>query len=165
MSLLGECRDINGLAVKHGLMYMAGPGECHQCVCESGVPKNCQDVMCHQPQVFVFSLHLFNETNFQLLMHRKGFHTHFTLILQNCSTFRKGARCCDFVCLDDLSSGKTDVVSLEGDFGLRLIASVITAILSFSLLFFLIHRLRQRKIRCKLISSYIKHSLSHEYFN
>ncbi|XP_034248975.1 uncharacterized protein LOC117649891 isoform X2 [Thrips palmi] len=115
MSLLGECRDINGLAVKHGLMYMAGPGECHQCVCESGVPKNCQDVMCHQPQ--------------------------------NCSTFRKGARCCDFVCLDDLSSGKTDVVSLEGDFGLRLIASVITAILSFSLLFFLIHRLRQRKIR------------------
>lgn len=53
MSLLGECRDINGLAVKHGLMYMAGPGECHQCVCESGVPKNCQDVMCHQPQVLL----------------------------------------------------------------------------------------------------------------
>lgn len=114
MSLLGECRDINGLAVKHGLMYMAGPGECHQCVCESGVPKNCQDVMCHQPQ--------------------------------NCSTFRKGARCCDFVCLDDLSSGKSDI-GLEGDFGLRLIASVITAVLSFSLLFFLVHRLRQRKSR------------------
>ncbi|KAK3924013.1 Integral membrane protein DGCR2/IDD [Frankliniella fusca] len=112
---LTECRDINGLHVKHGLMYMAGPGECHQCVCDNGVPKNCQDVMCHQPQ--------------------------------NCSTFRKGARCCDFVCLDDLSSGKSDVVGFEGDFGLRLIASVITAVLSFSLLFFLVHRLRQRKIR------------------
>ena len=60
MSLLGECRDINGLAVKHGLMYMAGPGECHQCICENGVPKNCQDVMCHQPQVLLSLLNLLN---------------------------------------------------------------------------------------------------------
>lgn len=35
----------------------------------------------------------------------------------------------------------------SSDMGLRLVASCVTAILSLSLIFFLIHRLRQRKIR------------------
>lgn len=36
------------------------------------------------------------------------------------------------------------------DIGLRSVASFVTAILSLSLLFFLIHRLRQRKIQGKI---------------
>lgn len=58
---------------------------------------------------------------------------------------------------DTLSSVSNDKTEGEGttiaegnanyDTGLRLVASFITAVLSLSLLFFLIHRLRQRKIR------------------
>lgn len=58
---------------------------------------------------------------------------------------------------DTLSSVSNEKTEGEGtaitdgnanyDTGLRLVASCITAVLSLSLLFFLIHRLRQRKIR------------------
>lgn len=59
-----------------------------------------------------------------------------------------GTSCCEFKCLDDILS-KTDNYSDTYDMALRLIASLVTAVLSISLLFFLIHRLRQRKIRLR----------------
>ncbi|KAK9506655.1 hypothetical protein O3M35_008550 [Rhynocoris fuscipes] len=65
---------------------------------------------------------------------------------QDCKSFRVGNSCCEFICLDD-TLGKSDSEHDFNDVGLRLIASAITAILSLSLLFFLLHRLRQRKIR------------------
>ena len=56
-----------------------------------------------------------------------------------------GDACCEWVCdqWDDSVSGSVS------DLGLRLMASAITAIFSLSLLFFLIYRLRQRKLRSR----------------
>ncbi|KAJ9584307.1 hypothetical protein L9F63_021338, partial [Diploptera punctata] len=68
----------------------------------------------------------------------------------DCKSFRVGNSCCEFICLDDtLPKTSSDGIGPDSntDLGLRLIASAVTAILSLSLLFFLIHRLRQRKIR------------------
>lgn len=47
---------------------------------------------------------------------------------------------------DGIGSNTTDATT-NYDIGLRSVASFVTAVLSLSLLFFLIHRLRQRKIR------------------
>ncbi|XP_046678880.1 integral membrane protein DGCR2/IDD-like [Homalodisca vitripennis] len=66
---------------------------------------------------------------------------------QDCKSFRVGNSCCEFICLDDTILNRDGGHDINADLGLRLIASAITAILSLSLLFFLIHRLRQRKIR------------------
>lgn len=71
----------------------------------------------------------------------------YTLLYKDCKSFRVGNSCCEFICLDDTILNRDGGHDLNADLGLRLIASAITAILSLSLLFFLIHRLRQRKIR------------------
>jgi len=55
---------------------------------------------------------------------------------KNCVSLRVGPACCQWIC-DDTAS----------DIGLRLVGSAVTAILSLSLLFFLIYRLRQRRLR------------------
>ena len=61
---------------------------------------------------------------------------------QGCRSLRVGDACCEWVC------DKWDETSASvSDLGLRLMASAITAIFSLSLLFFLIYRLRQRKLR------------------
>lgn len=62
---------------------------------------------------------------------------------QGCRSLRVGDACCEWVCdkWDDSVNGSVS------DLGLRLMASAITAIFSLSLLFFLIYRLRQRKLR------------------
>ena len=62
---------------------------------------------------------------------------------QGCRSLRVGDACCEWVC-DKWDDTVTGTVS---DLGLRLMASAITAIFSLSLLFFLIYRLRQRKLR------------------
>ena len=77
--------------------------------------------------------------------------------LQACNSFRVGKTCCDFICLDDMLPKRPDGSGGPGgglssnDFGLRMVASAVTAILSLTLLLFLIHRLRQRKIRGELL--------------
>lgn len=89
---------------------------------------------------------------------------------QDCKSFRIGTPCCEFICLDDtlssVTNDKTDLIEGSSgdsgansnyDLGLRLIASCATAILSLSLLFFLIHRLRQRKIRGEIF--FVSYSL------
>lgn len=88
---------------------------------------------------------------------------------QGCKSFRFGTACCEFICLDDTLSSvthdKTDVnggntsdPSANYDLGLRLVASCITAVLSLSLLLYLIHRLRQRKIRGECLKKLYKNS-------
>merc|ERR1719468_21492 len=62
---------------------------------------------------------------------------------QGCRGLRVGDACCEWVC-DQWDTEMTGTVS---DLGLRLMASAITAIFALSLLFFLIYRLRQRKLR------------------
>ena len=64
---------------------------------------------------------------------------------QGCHSLRAGDACCEWVC-DRWDEGEGSQVS---DLGLRLVASAVTAILSLSLLFFLIYRLRQRKLRSR----------------
>ena len=60
----------------------------------------------------------------------------------NCVSLRVGDACCQWIC-DDVEPPPGSI----SDIGLRLVASAITAILSLSLLFFLIYRLRQRRLR------------------
>lgn len=62
---------------------------------------------------------------------------------QGCRSLRVGDACCEWVCDQWEDTGNGSV----SDLGLRLVASAVTAILSLSLLFFLIYRLRQRKLR------------------
>lgn len=71
------------------------------------------------------------------------------LLFQNCKSFSVGKSCCEFICLDDTLNKGDGFSEFGADFGLRLIVSAIAAILSLCLLFFLVHRLRQRKIRGK----------------
>lgn len=61
---------------------------------------------------------------------------------KNCLSLRVGDACCQWICdeWDTPRSGGNDI-------GLRLVASAITAVFSLALLFFLIYRLRQRKLR------------------
>merc|ERR1719468_1158048 len=62
---------------------------------------------------------------------------------QGCRSLRVGDACCEWVC----DQWDTEMTGSVSDLGLRLMASAITAIFSLSLLFFLIYRLRQRKLR------------------
>lgn len=61
---------------------------------------------------------------------------------KNCLSLRVGDACCQWICeeWETPRSGANDI-------GLRLVASAITAVFSLALLFFLIYRLRQRKLR------------------
>lgn len=68
---------------------------------------------------------------------------------QNCKSFRLGRTCCDFICLDDKLPTLPDADGPSTDLGLRMVASAVTAILSLALLLFLIHRLRQRRLRAQ----------------
>ncbi|XP_063612912.1 uncharacterized protein LOC134786298 [Penaeus indicus] len=69
---------------------------------------------------------------------------------QDCKSFRIGALCCDFICLDDILPKIPDgKINPSTDLGLRMVASAVTAILSLALLLFLIHRLRQRRLRAQ----------------
>jgi len=61
----------------------------------------------------------------------------------NCLRLRVGSACCQWICDDWDKPGSLS------DIGLRLVASCVTAILSLSLLFFLVYRLRQRRIRSR----------------
>ncbi|XP_044019992.1 putative uncharacterized protein DDB_G0292292 isoform X2 [Aphidius gifuensis] len=126
----GVCKDSQGHTYNTGFLYIPEP--CTVCVCDNGSPKWCKAVICTLSQK--------------------------PMPKQDCKSFRiDGTPCCEFICLDDtLSSGTNDKsdgiensseTSANYDLGLRLVASCFTAILSLSLLFFLIHRLRQRKIR------------------
>ena len=63
-------------------------------------------------------------------------------ISPHCSSV--GDACCEWVCDKWEDEAGAGAVS---DLGLRLMASAITAIFSLSLLFFLIYRLRQRRLR------------------
>ena len=57
----------------------------------------------------------------------------------NCLRLRVGSACCQWICEEEHDN--------FSDIGLRLVASGVTAILSLSLLFFLVYRLRQRRLR------------------
>lgn len=130
----GHCIDIHSHIVSQGLHYVPGPNSCTVCICDKGSPKWCKSVLCSPPQ--------------------------------DCQSFQAGNSCCEFKCLDDILGGSTsagnggatthvggklDVRSASSgdtyDVALRLIASLVTAVLSLSLLFFLIHRLRRKKSR------------------
>lgn len=131
-----DCVDMNSQLVLHGHHYIPGPNSCMICLCEKGRPSRCKSVLCSPPQ--------------------------------DCRSFRMGNSCCEFKCLDDIlaSNGATSDGGGSGgsssngaktnvfggtapadtyDIALRLIASLVTAVLSLSLLFFLIHRLRRKK--------------------
>ncbi|KAL6418061.1 hypothetical protein ACFW04_013685 [Cataglyphis niger] len=120
------CKDQSGRTFESGIYYTPGPEPCTFCVCDNGNPKWCKAFICK-------------------------------FLEENCKSFRRGDTCCEFICLDDTLSISNDKVDgagsnvLDGnasyDIGLRSIASFVTAIFSLSLLFFLIHRLRQRKIQ------------------
>lgn len=121
------CKDQSGRIFESGIYYTPGPEPCTFCVCDNGNPKWCKAFICK-------------------------------FLEENCKSFRRGNTCCEFICLDDtlssISNDKADGAGtnvIDGnanyDVGLRSVASFVTAIFSLSLLFFLIHRLRQRKIQ------------------
>ncbi|XP_076231849.1 uncharacterized protein LOC143177661 [Calliopsis andreniformis] len=121
------CKDQQGRSFESGIYYIPGPEPCTLCVCDNGNPKWCKAFVCKFAE-------------------------------EDCKSSRRGDICCEYICLDDtlssISNDKTDGIGSSAadatanyDIGLRSVASFVTAVLSLSLLFFLIHRLRQRKIR------------------
>ncbi|XP_068622695.1 uncharacterized protein [Battus philenor] len=46
----GECTDLRGRHISHGLHYVPGPDTCTLCVCDNGLPKVCKAVLCTPPQ-------------------------------------------------------------------------------------------------------------------
>ncbi|XP_029670915.1 putative GPI-anchored protein pfl2 [Formica exsecta] len=120
------CKDQSGRTFESGIYYTPGPEPCTFCVCDNGNPKWCKAFICK-------------------------------FLEENCKSFRRGDTCCEFICLDDTLTISNDKIDGAGtnvidgnanyDIGLRSVASFVTAIFSLSLLFFLIHRLRQRKIQ------------------
>ncbi|XP_013140738.1 PREDICTED: uncharacterized protein LOC106105059 [Papilio polytes] len=46
----GECTDLRGRHISHGLHYVPGPDTCTLCVCDNGLPKVCKAVLCSPPQ-------------------------------------------------------------------------------------------------------------------
>ncbi|OAD60338.1 Integral membrane protein DGCR2/IDD [Eufriesea mexicana] len=118
------CKDQQGRSYENTFMYIPGPEPCTFCVCDNGNPKWCKALLCNAEEFCKPSRHI----------------------------------CCQYICMDDtllsvpndktdsIGSNTTDAIT-HYDIGLRSVASFVTAVLSLSLLFFLIHRLRQRKIR------------------
>lgn len=47
----GECKDLRGRVIAHGLHYVPGPDTCTLCICDNGLPKVCKAVLCSPPQV------------------------------------------------------------------------------------------------------------------
>ncbi|XP_033329133.1 uncharacterized protein LOC117221918 [Megalopta genalis] len=122
------CKDHQGRSYETGGSYILGSNPCTLCICDNGNPKLCKAFVCTK----------FPE--------------------EDCKSFLRSDICCQYICLDDRLSSilnyKTDGIGNNAtdttpnyDIGLRSVASFVTAVLSLSLLFFLIHRLRQRKIR------------------
>ncbi|CAK9809440.1 hypothetical protein ANTQUA_LOCUS6022 [Anthophora quadrimaculata] len=125
------CKDHQGQSYENGLYYILGPEPCTLCVCNNGNPKWCKAFVCRASSKYAE---------------------------EDCKSSRHGDICCQYICLADtlssISNDKTDGIggnttdaTTNYDIGLRSVASFVTAVLSLSLLFFLIHRLRQRKIR------------------
>ncbi|XP_041980688.1 uncharacterized protein LOC121734262 isoform X2 [Aricia agestis] len=46
----GDCTDLRGRVISHGLHYVPGPDTCTLCVCDNGLPKVCKSVLCSPPQ-------------------------------------------------------------------------------------------------------------------
>nr|XP_012140566.1 PREDICTED: putative GPI-anchored protein PB15E9.01c isoform X2 [Megachile rotundata] len=119
-----SCKDQQGRSYESGFLFVPGPEPCTLCVCENGNPKLCKAMLCNSRAE------------------------------EDCKSSRRGDICCEYICLSSISNDKTDGMgsnttdaTANYDIGLRSVASFVTAVLSLSLLFFLIHRLRQRKIR------------------
>lgn len=122
------CKDLHQRLIPHGVHFVPGPDECTLCLCDDGEAKWCKAVYCQPPQ--------------------------------DCKSFRIGNSCCDFICLEDsLDNGgpnsggpNTGGPYLSrpveiANFVPKVVIAAVTAMLSLSLLFFLIHRLRQRHIQ------------------
>lgn len=132
---LGECMNMHGVSFETGRFYVPGPDLCKMCVCDNGHPKGCKSVLCAPPQ--------------------------------ECKSFQIGNNCCDFICLDNTLGNGSDKTS---DFGIWLVATGVTSkwcvnqislifdfnfdcfsvTLTLSLLFFILNRFRQRKIRMRV---------------
>ncbi|XP_011500129.1 PREDICTED: putative GPI-anchored protein PB15E9.01c [Ceratosolen solmsi marchali] len=126
------CKDVNGLFHESGFHYILELEPCTLCVCDNGNPKLCKPFFCKYKD---------RET------------------LSNAGVNCFGNTCCELICVDDSRSSINHKVDGNGtsmvdgntnyDLGLRLVASCITALLCLGLLIFLIHRLRQRKLRAE----------------
>ncbi|XP_072937852.1 uncharacterized protein [Epargyreus clarus] len=46
----GDCTDVRGRIISHGLHYVPGPDTCTLCICDNGLPKVCKAVLCSPPQ-------------------------------------------------------------------------------------------------------------------
>ncbi|ODN03956.1 Integral membrane protein DGCR2/IDD [Orchesella cincta] len=133
-SLGKHCIDLHQRLIPHGVHFVPGPDECTLCACDDGEPKWCKAVLCSPPQ--------------------------------DCKSFRVGNSCCDFICLDDSlnnngpnTGGPYLSRPVEiANFVPKVVIAAVTAMLSLSLLFFLIHRLRQRHIQGRLNSARARRS-------
>ena len=135
----GSCIDNRGQMIQEGRLFEPGPDECQV---ES---ERSHDNTRHMPNP---SLTLDLVTPYlQVCTCLRQLPVLCRTVLcappQGCRSLRVGDACCEWVC----DKWDDSVASSVSDLGLRLMASAITAIFSLSLLFFLIYRLRQRKLR------------------
>lgn len=149
-----HCIDLHQRLIEHGVHFVPGPDQCTQCACDDGEPKWCKAVLCSPPQVRKKVLTILETPDWNVVKMYAIF-PYIISFLQDCKSFRVGNSCCEFICLDDNTGNggpNTGGPYLSrpveiANFVPKVVIAAVTFMLSLSLLFFLIHRLRQRHIQ------------------
>ncbi|XP_017302599.1 integral membrane protein DGCR2/IDD-like [Diaphorina citri] len=118
------CVDLLNNTVLPSKIYSPGPDPCTSCTCDNGAPTLCKVILCATPK--------------------------------NCRLVHPHTTCCNFECHENIDPNlgvlggppsSPDRVLSFNELTLRFVVIAFTVFISMSLVAFLIHRLKKRKLR------------------